>query len=118
MTLFDTDIELLRSTADDAMVNTCTIATPSTATSDGAGFLTFATTTVTSVCRLVERSGNEAITAEQIRQFGSWLLWLPVNLGTIDRRATITVNNIKYRIVWTPTLTTDDAYIKLGLELL
>lgn len=118
MTLYDTDIELLRSTADNAMVTSCSIATPSTATSDGAGYLAFATTTVTSVCRLVERSGNEAITAEQIKQFGSWLLWLPTNLGSINPRATVTISGVKYRVVWTPTLTADDAYIKVGLELL
>ncbi len=118
MTLFDVDIELLRSTADNAMVNSCTILSPGTAVSDGAGYLTFSGISTTSPCRLVEQNGNESITAEQIRQFGSWLLWLPVTLSGIDPRATINVNSRKYRVVWNPPLTTDDAYVKLGLELL
>jgi hypothetical protein len=119
MTLYDTDIELLRSTADNAMVNSCTILTPTASgISDGAGYLTFSGTSITSPCRLVEQSGNEAISAEQIRQFGAFLLWLPVNLNSIDPRAVITVNGQKYRVVWTPLRTYDDAYIKLGLEIL
>lgn len=118
MTLYDVDIELLRSTADTAMVNSCIILSPGTATSDGAGSLTFSGISTTSACRLVERSGNEAITGEQITQFGSWLLWLPVTLSGIDPRSTISVNANVFRIVWTPPLTADDAYVKLGLELL
>lgn len=118
MTLTNTEVIILRNLAYNALVNNCTISSPGGATSDGAGYLTFSGISTTSPCRLVERTGDEIITAEQIQQFGSWLLWLPVTLSGIDPRATINVNANVYRIVWTPPLTTDDAYTKLGLELL
>lgn len=117
MTLTNTDVIVLRNLASNAMVNSCIITSPGTAISDGAGSLTFSGVTTISPCRLVERSGDQNITAEQIKQFGNWLLWLPVTLSGIDPRATINVNGNAYRIVWTPQLTTDDAYVKLGLEL-
>lgn len=108
-------IEQLRVSVDEAsMPDTCTITTV-TYGDDGGGGQTESTSTTTSKCTLVPRSGKE-LSGDQLREQGEYKLFVPI--ATVigkDSRVTHQSGRV-FQVVFTPPLTNYSTSREVGLR--
>lgn len=107
------DIADLTALDVSGMPDSCTIAT-TVIGDDGGGGQTETTSTATSICRFVPRTGRE-VSGDQLREQGDYLLYLP-KATVIANTARVTFGGKVYQVVWSPLNTGYSTSRVVGLK--
>lgn len=98
---------------DSAMPDTVIVTTVTTGV-DAGGAPTESESSVTTMGRLVKRSGRE-LSGDALVERGAYALYLP-RATVISGRDRVSVNGAPFRVVWCPVLVTYDSSRVVGLE--
>lgn len=107
------DIADLTALDVSGMPDTCVITT-TTQVPDGGGGQTETTSTATSICRFVARTGRE-VSGDQLREQGDYFLYVP-KATVIANTARVTFGGRVFQVVFTPPVGAWSTSRVLGLK--